>query len=155
MKIKELLCISVWFFRGAKCSSWRCSDVPGGSRTEYSLGRVTSYDEVPSAAQSHPMHFASKLQQHLTCVWQKSVRWFDCGILTCSAEVFLLRPGDGNISTETEIRSQIRRRRTIVTWRLVPLAGRAPFLCASGSRERSRLFLVQVFHNCIYCFKWG
>ena len=60
-----------------------------------------------------------------------------------------------DIPTEAETRSQFRRRRAVVTRRLVPLAGIAPVLFASSSHERSRELLEEAFDNGMYHIRWG
>ena len=55
-----------------------------------------------------------------------------------------------DIPTEAETRSQSRRRRAVVTRRLVPLAGAASVPFASSSHERSRELLEEAFDVGMY-----
>ena len=63
--------------------------------------------------------------------------WFFIGI----SEAAMVPSDCGNIPAEAETRSQVRRRRAVVTRRLVLLAGIALVLFASSSHERSRELL--------------
>ena len=60
-----------------------------------------------------------------------------------------------DISIEAEIRSQVRRRRAVVTRRLIPLAGIAAVLFDESSHERSRELLEEAFGNGIYHIRCG
>ena len=63
--------------------------------------------------------------------------------------------GAGEVSTGVEIESLVRRRRAVVTRRLVPLAG-GPQHCppaADSSENRSRQLLEKAFDEGIHCFK--
>ena len=63
--------------------------------------------------------------------------------------------GDGEVSTGVESESVVRRRRAVVTRRLVPLAG-GPQHClpaANSSQTRSRQLLEKGFDYGIFCFK--
>ena len=65
--------------------------------------------------------------------------------------------GDGaeEVSTGMESESVVRRRRAVVTRRLVPLAG-GPQHClpaADSSKSRSRQLLEEAFHEGRPCFK--
>ena len=70
-------------------------------------------------------------------------------------EAAMISPDFDDIPTEAETRSQDRRRRAVVTRRLVPLAGIAPVPFASSSHERSRELLEEAFDNGMYHFIWG
>ena len=63
--------------------------------------------------------------------------------------------GAGEVSTGVESESVVRRRRAVVTRRLVPLAG-GPQHClpaADSSENRSRQLLEKSFDEGITCFK--
>ena len=63
--------------------------------------------------------------------------------------------GAGEVSTGKESESVVRRRRAVVTRRLVPLAG-GPQHClpaANSSESRSRQLLERAFDEGIPCFK--
>ena len=63
--------------------------------------------------------------------------------------------GGGEVSTGVESESVVRRRRAVVTRRLVPLAG-GPQHClpaANSSESRSRELLEKAFDEGIPCFK--
>ena len=55
-----------------------------------------------------------------------------------------------DIPTEAETRSQCRRRRAVVTRRLVPLAGGASMPFGGSSHERSRELLEEAFDVGLY-----
>ena len=59
-----------------------------------------------------------------------------------------------DIPTEAETRSQLRRRRAVVTRRLVTWAGIARVPFASSSHERSPELLEAAFVNGRYQFRW-
>ena len=61
--------------------------------------------------------------------------------------------GCDDIPTEAETRKQFRRRRAVVTRRLVPLTGSAPVPFASGSHERSPELLDEAFDKGMYRFR--
>ena len=67
-----------------------------------------------------------------------------------NSEAAMIYSGCDDIPTEAETRSQCRRRRAVVTQRLVPLAGSAPVPFASSSGERSRELLEEAFDNGMY-----
>ena len=77
--------------------------------------------------------------------------WFIIGVIEDAMIYF----DCDDIPTEAEARSQFRRRRSVVTRRLVPLSGRAPVPHASTSRERSRELLEETFDNLMLYFKRG
>ena len=54
------------------------------------------------------------------------------------------------VPTEAETRSQCRRRRAVVTRRLVPLAGGASVLFTGSSHNRSRELLDEAFDVGMY-----
>ena len=61
----------------------------------------------------------------------------------------------GEVSTGVESKSVVRKRRAVVTRRLVPLAG-GPQHClpaADSSKSRSRQLLEKAFDEGIPCFK--
>ena len=64
-----------------------------------------------------------------------------------------------DVPTEAETRSQCRRRRAVVTRRLVPLAGGSPVPFAGSSHERSRELLEEAFDVGMYhircTYSWG
>ena len=63
--------------------------------------------------------------------------------------------GTGEVSTGVETENVVRRRRAVVTRRLVPLAG-GPQYClpaADSSESRSRQLLEKAFDEVIPCFK--
>ena len=63
--------------------------------------------------------------------------------------------GTGDVSTGVESESVVRKRRAVVTRRLVPLAG-GPQHClpaADSSENRSRQLLEKAFDDGIPCFK--
>ena len=63
--------------------------------------------------------------------------------------------GTGEVSTGVDSESVVRRRRAVVTRRLVPLAG-GPQPClpaAESSESRSRQLLEKAFDEGILCFK--
>ena len=154
-EIMRLFCISVRVFREPIVPTGdNIINIPSGSGSEIEVGHVTYCDEVPSAAQSPSTDFSSSLWQYLNCIWQSSGPWYIFGILTVPAEAAVVCSGSGDISTEAETRSQIRRRRAIVTRRLMPLCHSALFSVASGSHERSREVLEEAFVNGVYCVKW-
>ena len=81
--------------------------------------------------------------------------WFLIGV----TEAAMISSGCDNIPTEAETRSQFRRRRAVVTRRLIPFASSAPVPFASSIDERSRQLLEEVsiisdedilvaFHDC-------
>ena len=72
-----------------------------------------------------------------------------------SSEAAMISSDCDDIPTEAETRSQVRRRRAVVTRRWVPLAGIAPVPFASSSHERSRDLLEEAFDNGKYHFRWG
>ena len=67
----------------------------------------------------------------------------------------MISSGCDDNPTEAETRSQVRRRRAVVTRRLVPLAGIAPVPFASSSHERSRELLEEAFDNGMYHIRCG
>ena len=77
--------------------------------------------------------------------------WYFIGV----SEAAMISSVCDDIPTETETRSQFRRRSAVVTRRLVPLVGSAPVPLASSSHERSRELLEEAFHNVMYQFRWG
>ena len=147
-EIMRLFCISVRVFREPIVRTGdNIINLPGGSGSEIEVGHVTYCDEVPSAAQSPSTDFSSSWWHYLNCIWQSSGPWYIFGILTVLAEAAVVCSGGGDISTEAETRSQSRRRRAIVTRRLMPPCDSAPFSVASGSHERSREILEDAFVN--------
>ena len=78
--------------------------------------------------------------------------WYFIGV----SEAAMISSDCDDIPTEAETRSQCRRRRVVVTQRLVPLAGSAPVPLASSSHERSRELLEEAFDigmchiRCVY-----
>ena len=65
------------------------------------------------------------------------------------------RDGAGEVSTGVESESVVRRRRAVITRKLVPLAG-GPQHClpaADSSQTRSRQLLERAFDESILCFK--
>ena len=77
--------------------------------------------------------------------------WYFIGL----SEAAMISPDCDDIPIEAETRSQVRRRRAVVTRRLVPLAGIAPVLFASSSHERSRELLEEAFDKGKSHFRWG
>ena len=77
--------------------------------------------------------------------------WYFIGV----SEAAMIFSGCDDIPTAAETRSQVRRRRAVVTRRLVPLAGIAPVPFASSSHERSRELLEDAFDNCMYHIRCG
>ena len=75
--------------------------------------------------------------------------WYLLGI----SEAAMLSSDCDDILTETDTRSQVRRR-AVVSRRLVPLAGIATVPFASSSHERSRELLEEAFDNGMYHFRW-
>ena len=61
----------------------------------------------------------------------------------------------GDVSTEAEVRHMRRRKRAVITRRLVPLSGQEPGPVDVGSHERSRVMLEQAFDDGNSEFKWG
>ena len=72
--------------------------------------------------------------------------WFFIGI----SEAAMISSDCDDIPTEVETRSQVWRRRAVLTRRLVHLAGLAPVPFASSSHERSRELLEEAFDNGMY-----
>ena len=59
-----------------------------------------------------------------------------------------------DIPTEVETQSQSsRRRRAVVTRRLISLTGSAPMLLASASLKRSQQLLEEAFDSALYHFR--
>ena len=87
--------------------------------------------------------------------WLRSGLWYLFGFSIGVSEPAMISSGGLDIPTEVETLSQTRHRRTVVTRRLVPLAGSAPVPLASASRERSRELLEEVFGNGMYHLRWG
>ena len=81
--------------------------------------------------------------------------WYFIGI----GEGAMISSDCDDVPTEAETRNQCRRRRAVVTRRLVPLAGGSSVPFAGSSHERSRELLEEAFdvgmyHNrCTY--SWG
>ena len=72
----------------------------------------------------------------------------------CVSEAAMISSGWDDNPTKAETRSQFRqrRRRAVITRRLVPLAGSAPVPLAGTSGERSREVLEEAFNNGMYHF---
>ena len=77
--------------------------------------------------------------------------WYFIGV----REAAMISSGFDDIPTAAETRSQVRRRRDVVTRRLVPLAGVAPVPFASSSHERSREPLEEAFDNGMHHISCG
>ena len=77
--------------------------------------------------------------------------WYFIGV----SEAAMISSACDYIPTEAETRSQFRRRRAVVTRRLVPLAGTAPAPFSSSIHERSQELLEEAFHNGMYHRKCG
>ena len=67
----------------------------------------------------------------------------------------MISSGCDDIPSEAETRSQVRRRRAVVTRSLVPPAGIAPVPSASSSHKRSRDLLQEAFDNGMYHIRCG
>ena len=67
----------------------------------------------------------------------------------------MISSGCDDIPTEAETRSQVRRRRALVTRRSVPMAGIAPVPFASSSHERSRDLLEEASDDGMYHIRSG
>ena len=67
----------------------------------------------------------------------------------------MVSSGCDDIPTEAATRSQVRRRRAVVTRCLVTLAGIAPLPFAKSSHERSRELLEEAFDNGMYHLRCG
>ena len=63
------------------------------------------------------------------------------------SEAPMISSGCDDIPIEAETRSQFRRRRAVVTRRLVPFAGSAPVPLASINHGRRRKLLEEAFNN--------
>ena len=77
--------------------------------------------------------------------------WYSIGV----SETAMIFSGCDDIPSEAETRSQVRRRRAVLTRRLVHLAGIAPVPFASSSHERSRELLEEAFNKGRCHFRWG
>ena len=68
-------------------------------------------------------------------------------------EVPTIEFGEGDVSTEAEIRRQRRSRRARISGRLVPLARSASASIGFLGRDHSRALLDQAFDDGRYCLK--
>ena len=66
------------------------------------------------------------------------------------SEGAMISSGCDDVPTEAETRSQCRRRRAVVTRRLVPLAGGSSVPLGGSSHERSRELLEEAFDVGMY-----
>ena len=128
--------------------------VPDCSGSEFEVTRATSCDDVPSLEKRSSMGYASSLtKSHIVLAMFGTVENFWYFISISEAAMSLSDCDD--IPTEAETRSQVRRRRAVVTRRLVPLACFAPVLFASSSQERSRELSEEAFDNGMYIIRCG
>ena len=77
--------------------------------------------------------------------------WYFIGV----SEAATISSGWDDIPTEAETRSPVQRRRSVVTKRLVPLAGIVAVPFASSSRERRRELLEEAFDKVMYHLRCG
>ena len=98
--IMGLLCFNVCFFRGVPAAApgdaFAC--VPGGSASEFQVGRATSCDEGPSFVQAHGLcikivtlfHFVFTIFGTITEVW----------FFICVSETSMISSGCDDIPTK-------------------------------------------------------
>ena len=151
-----LLCCTVLFFHGACWSSWRficwCSRRFRNRIWGWACD-ILRWGTQPCAEFSHVLgiNFVTIFHIFLAMFGTFVYAWYLIGV----SEAAMISSGCDDITTETETRSQFRRRPAVVTRRLFPLAGSAPVPLASNSRERNRELLEEVFDNGMYDFRWG
>ena len=147
-------CVSVFDSSGESAAhpggAFACD--PGGSGSEFAVGRATSCDEVPSLVQSPPMSCASSLTM-LILFWLCSGRWYKCDFFWALVKLswFLLVAMISRMKWRYE--TIFGRQRAVVTRRLIPLNGSAPVPFASTSHESSRELFGRAFDKSMYHFR--
>ena len=128
--------------------------VPDFSGSEFEVGRISSCDEVATRDERSPMGCTSSLYQFfhiiLAVFGTTEYVWYFIGV----SEGAMMSSDCDDVPTEVETRSQCRRRRAVVTRRLVPLAGGASVPFAGSSHERSRELLEEAFDVGMYHIRW-
>ena len=146
-----LLCFSVLFCREACYSSWRCFFCCSGLFRKWIWGgvcnilrwRTQSWKKI-SYVLCIKFVTISRIVSAMFGTVEYS--WYFIGVI----EAAMISSGCDEIPTEAETRSQVRRRRAVVTRRLVPLTGIARVPFASSSQQRYRELLEEAFINCMY-----
>ena len=127
---------------------------PGGSGTEFEVGRTTSCEQAADAAMLAPMDHESSMNCSTVCIRAALGRFHLCS-LAGPMEVPGVEFGEGDISTEAEARRQRRSKSARIFRRFVPLARSASALVDFSYRDHSRTLLEQVLDDGMYQLKWG
>ena len=122
------------------------SCVPGCSRTEFEVGRITSCEDGVGATVHAPMDYESSMSWSTFCIRLDLGRFH-----LCSFSGLIKNPavdsGEGDISTEAETRRQRRSRSARISCRLLPLARSTSTSVKLSGCDHSRTLLEQTFDD--------
>ena len=121
------------------------SCAPGCSGTEFEFLRTSCEDGVGATVHA-PMGYDSKIYCSTFCIRGDLGQSHLCSF-SGPIEVPTVEFGEGDISTEAEIRRQRRSRSARISRRLVPLARSASASIDFSGRDQSRTLLEQVFDD--------
>ena len=130
------------------------SCAPGGSGTEFEVGRTTSCEQAADAAMLATMDHESSMNCSTFCIRGALGRFHLCS-LAGPIEVPGVEFGEGDIWTEAEARRQRRSKSARISCGFVPLARSASASVDFSCRDHSRTLLEEVLDDGMYQLKWG